>query len=194
MTQTVALFGTSADPPTVAHSAILSWLADHFDWVAVWASDNPFKQHQTSLQHRVAMLRLLLTELHRLNVRLEPELSHPRALMTVERASQRWPQAQFTLVIGSDLVAQLSRWYRIEVLLERVELLIVPRPGYPLRPADLAAVLARGGRYSLAELMGLPVSSTAYREGEAEEGVSALVQAYIEQEHLYSCQDVAITT
>lgn len=45
----IALFGTSADPPTRGHGKILTWLAQHYDQVAVWAADNPFKQHQASL-------------------------------------------------------------------------------------------------------------------------------------------------
>ena len=55
MTQ-IALFGTSADPPTSGHQAILLWLSQRFDKVVVWASDNPFKTHQTLLEHRMAML------------------------------------------------------------------------------------------------------------------------------------------
>ena len=47
----VALFGTSADPPTSGHQKILSWLSERYDWVAIWAADNPFKSHQTSLTH-----------------------------------------------------------------------------------------------------------------------------------------------
>jgi nicotinate-nucleotide adenylyltransferase len=35
----VALFGTSADPPTAGHQAIIRWLSEHFDHVAVWAGE-----------------------------------------------------------------------------------------------------------------------------------------------------------
>ena len=56
----IALFGTSADPPTAAHQTILQWLSDHYDQVAVWASDNPFKENQTPLSHRMTMLALLI--------------------------------------------------------------------------------------------------------------------------------------
>jgi nicotinate-nucleotide adenylyltransferase len=59
----IALFGTSADPPTSAHQAILNWLSYHYDHVAVWASDNPFKTHQTPLEHRSTMLRLLIEDI-----------------------------------------------------------------------------------------------------------------------------------
>lgn len=54
----IALFGTSADPPTQGHQAILAGLAQRYDHVAVWASDNPFKQHGASLEQRTAMLEL----------------------------------------------------------------------------------------------------------------------------------------
>ncbi len=190
----IALFGTSADPPTLAHAAILTGLAARFDHVAVWASDNPFKAQQTPLHHRAQMLRLLLAGLPCGHVSLEQDLSHPRAWVTLQRAQDRWPHARFTLIIGSDLVPQLPRWYRSADLLACVNLLIVPRPGYPLGAADLALLHQLGARYQLADLVGLPISSSAYREGEQDDGVSAPVQAYIEQEQLYPCPDVAIKT
>jgi nicotinate-nucleotide adenylyltransferase len=49
--QKIALFGTSADPPTAGHKTILSWLSQNFDWVAVWASDNPFKIGNAAVNH-----------------------------------------------------------------------------------------------------------------------------------------------
>ncbi|NEQ41665.1 MAG: nicotinic acid mononucleotide adenylyltransferase, partial [Okeania sp. SIO3I5] len=42
----IALFGTSADPPTAGHETIVRWLSQNFNKVVVWASDNPFKSHQ----------------------------------------------------------------------------------------------------------------------------------------------------
>lgn len=188
----IALFGTSADPPTAGHQAILAWLSTHFNWVAVWAADNPFKGHQTPLPHRMAMLRLLIEDLHlpRQNVQLHPELSQPRTIHTVEIAKQRWKHAQFTLVIGSDLVGQLASWYRIEDLLREVNLLIVPRPGYPLSENALEALRHQGAKVAIADLMGLDTSSTAYRERGDYHGLTPPIEDYIHREHLYPCQDV----
>lgn len=42
MTQ-IALFGTSADPPTSGHQAILLWLSQRFDKVVVWPRIIPLK-------------------------------------------------------------------------------------------------------------------------------------------------------
>ena len=189
----IALFGTSADPPTAGHQAILAWLADHFDQVAVWASDNPFKLHQTALVHRATMLQLLIDDIQppRENLHLYPELSHSRALITVERARQRWTEADFTLVIGSDLVTQLHRWYRITELLQQVKLLVIPRPGYALTEADLAPLQQMGASVSIAQIPVPDVSSTAYREEGDADIITPPVEAYIHREQLYECQDAA---
>lgn len=188
----IALFGTSADPPTAGHQAIVAWLSAHFDRVAVWAADNPFKGHQTPLNHRMRMLRLLIEDLHlpHHNVQVYPELSQSRTIHTLEIAKQHWHQARFTLVIGSDLVEQLASWYRIEDLLREVSLLIVPRPGYPLSETALEGLRHRGARVAIADLMGPDTSSTAYRERGESQGLTPPIEDYIHREHLYPCQDV----
>ena len=187
----IALFGTSADPPTTAHQEILVWLSHHFDEVAVWASNNPFKSHQTPLVHRTTMLQPMVQDINpmRHNIHVYPELSSPRALVTVNQARQRWKGATFTLVVGSDLVMQLPRWYQVEALLKQVKLLVVPRPGYALSELNLAPLKQMGATVAIADLTGLPVSSTAFRET----GAAILtppIEAYIQQKCLYTvCQD-----
>ncbi len=134
----IALFGTSADPPTVGHQTILRWLSQHYDRVVVWASDNPFKEHQTPLQDRSAMLQRTINdiELQGHNITLHPELSDRRTLITVNRARKKWgEETEFSLVIGSDILPQITSWYRIEELLTLVKILIVPRLGYGIQAA-----------------------------------------------------------
>ncbi len=188
----VALFGTSADPPTAGHQAIIRWLSERYDWVAVWAADNPFKSHQTALEHRVAMLRLLIANIDspRQNIGLGQELSAMRTLETVEKAKVRWGNdAEFTLVIGSDLLTQLPRWYRSKDLLQQVQLLVVSRPGYAIDEFSLESVRMLSGKIAIANFTGPSVSSTAYRENGDPEALTPPVVAYIHREHLYKCQD-----
>lgn len=187
--RTIALFGTSADPPTAAHQEILVWLSHRYDQVAVWASDNPFKTHQTPLLHRMQMLWLMVEAIDppRQNIQLHPELSSPRALVTVERAQEQWPEADLTLVIGSDLIPQLPRWYQAEILLHQVTLLVIPRPGFDLEPADLEAVQQLGAEVAIADLVGLPVSSTEYRRSHANQVLTPPIEDYIHRENLYAC-------
>ncbi len=198
----IALFGTSADPPTAGHQAILRWLSQRFDWVAVWAANNPFKNHQTLLQHRETMLRLLIHDIEPpcYNIGLYPELSSRRTLETVERARQQWSSADFTLVIGADLVCgvgsssdsrgfPLLKWYRVEDLLRQVKLLVIPRPGYPIENASLEELRRLGTEVAIASLASPAVSSTAYRENGNAQVLIPPIEDYIQREHLYPCQD-----
>lgn len=183
----VALFGTSADPPTTGHLEILRWLSEQFDQVAVWAADNPFKSHQTPLAHRNAMLQLLVDDLDCPRVRVYPELSHRYTLITVERARQLWQGAELTLVVGFDAARQLPKWFRVTELLPQVKILTVPRSGYSFQAEDLDRLRQLGAEISIAPISVPDVSSTAYREHQDLGGVTASIQAYIDREQLYQC-------
>lgn len=186
----IALFGTSADPPTSGHQTILNWLSQHYDRVVVWASNNPFKTHQTPLEHRSAMLLILIEEINwRQNMSLYPELSSPRTLETFEKAKSLWPDAELTLVIGSDLVKQLPTWYRIEELLPQVQLLVIPRPGYQVGEADLEVIRQMGTQIAIADLDAPSVSSTAYREKGDPQALTPRIEDYIHREQLYAWQN-----
>jgi nicotinate-nucleotide adenylyltransferase len=185
----IALFGTSADPPTVGHQTILHWLSQHYDRVVVWASDNPFKHHQTPLVDRTEMLRLAIANLKLAehNINLHPELSDRRTLVTVRHARDKWgEQVEFTLVIGSDILSQITSWYRIQELLTEVRLLIVPRLGYGIKEEDLTALNRVGGRFAIATLNAPQVSSSTYRLSKDQSLITPAVNNYIVQHNLYS--------
>lgn len=184
----VALFGTSADPPTVGHQAIVEWLATRFDWVAVWAADNPFKAQQTLLHHRQTMLAMSIDGIadRYKNVTLCPHLSDVRTLNSVQKAKLDWPNAQFTLVVGSDVLDSLPHWYRVADLLKAVSLLIVPRPGVPIQPQNLDALNALGARFQVSTFVGPDVSSTEYRQTRDPHGVIPAIAQYIKDQNLYA--------
>ena len=182
----IALFGTSADPPTIGHQTILYWLAQHYDRVVVWASDNPFKQHQTPLPYRSEMLQLAIAELNLNNISLHPELSDRFTFITVNRARAKWRQeVEFSLVVGSDILPQIHNWYRIEELLTEVKVLIVPRQGYAIEKAELAFLNNLGGEYAIASLNAPKVSSSTYRLQKDQSLVVPSVRDYIYRQNLY---------
>ncbi len=185
----IALFGTSADPPTYGHLEILTWLSKRYDRTAVWASDNPFKRDQTPLSDRTEMLRLLVTlsgePLETLQV--YPGLSDPRTIITYDRAAKIWPNAKFTFVLGADLLPQLPTWYQAKELLEAVELLVIPRSGYQILDSAIDQIKSLGGMLEIANLITPNVSSSAYRHDMAPNTVPTIVQSYIQQQELYPC-------
>jgi nicotinate-nucleotide adenylyltransferase len=186
--KTIALFGTSADPPTAGHQTILKWLSQHFDLVAVWASDNPFKSHQASLKYRSKMLGLTIQELQPKysNIGVYEVLGYSRTIKTLEKAREIWgKEAKFSLVIGSDLISQIHQWYSVKELLNQVQLLIIPRPGYPINQVDLERLENLGGHYLVADFNPPGVSSTVYRQQRDETVIPSLVADYIQQKQLY---------
>ncbi|MEM9274687.1 MAG: nicotinate-nucleotide adenylyltransferase [Cyanobacteria bacterium P01_F01_bin.143] len=183
----IALFGTSADPPTAGHQTILRWLSEYYDLVVVWASDNPFKEHQTKLEDRSQMLRLAVEEIDTAQekIRLCQELSDRRSLITIEKARNIWQDAEFTFVIGSDLLSQISSWYRITELLSQVKILVIPRSGYMIKQSDLDNLSNLGGNFTIATLDPPQVSSTAYRLQGDSTVLTPAVAVYINQHNLY---------
>jgi nicotinate-nucleotide adenylyltransferase len=187
----IALFGTSADPPTLGHQAILEWLSQHFDLCVVWVSNNPFKSHQADLEQRLHMMQVEIASLQPKyhNLELHPEISNPRTLITLEQAKGIWPDAKFTLVVGVDLIAQLPSWYRADQLLQQISILVVPRAGYATPWQEIDLLKARGIEIAIAEFSVPMVSSSAYRNNGDRSGLIPSVAEYIDREHLYQWQD-----
>jgi nicotinate-nucleotide adenylyltransferase len=163
----IALFGTSADPPTLGHRALLEGLLAHFPQVATWASDNPMKPRQAPLEVRIALLEALVAAIANPRLALVQELSSPWAIDTLERARQRWPGARPVFVVGSDLVPQMPSWREASRLLAGLELTVAPRQGWALEESDLERLRALGAQV---EVLALPVPATASSRVRGEAG------------------------
>ena len=154
----IALFGTSADPPTEGHRVLLQGLLTLYPRVATWASDNPQKHHGAPLALRAELLGALVAAIHDPRLSLEQELSSPWAIETLERAARQWPGEPLVFVVGSDLVAQIPRWREASRLLAGCRLAIAPRGGWPVNSEELEALRRLGARL---EVLDLQVPATA---------------------------------
>ncbi len=197
----VALFGTSADPPTIAHQEIISWLAAQFvgadsppqHRVAIWAADNPFKTHGASLAQRSQMLELLISEIKPSisdYAQVYPNLSSQRTIESLITAQEIWKDADFVLVVGADLLDQLPKWYRVQELLAQVKLLIVPRTGNEIAQNSLEILTDLGAQISIAPLSTPAISSTIVRSNHSTsasiQGLTPAVARYIQAQKLYA--------
>ncbi len=160
----VALFGTSADPPSLGHRALLEGLTHHYPLVATYASDNPFKHHGAPLAVRSALLEALVRGLANPRLILDPALSSPRAIESLRAAQRRWPGAQLVFVLGSDLVDQLPHWYDASGILATCRLAVVPRQGWPLGPEQLQPLLELGANLEVLPLEIPAAASSQIRE------------------------------
>ncbi|AAQ00642.1 MULTISPECIES: nicotinate-nucleotide adenylyltransferase [Prochlorococcus] len=141
----IALLGTSADPPTIGHKILLTELSKIFPKVVTWASDNPSKSHKTSLNQRYELLNTLVEAIALPNLELKQELSSKWAIKTLERAAKHWPNKGLILIIGSDLVTDIPHWFEAKNVLQHAQLGIVPREGWPIGNSNLEKIKEMGG-------------------------------------------------
>ena len=160
----IALFGTSADPPTTGHRALLEGLVQLYPRVVTWASDNPLKQHAAPLAARLALLEALVTAIGEPRLQVVQELSSPWAVETLERGRRLWPGCEPVFVVGSDLLPQMHRWRCAKQLLSGLSVAVAPRRGWPLAAADLERLEQLGARVELLEMEIPATASSAVRE------------------------------
>jgi nicotinate-nucleotide adenylyltransferase len=183
--RSLALLGTSADPPTSGHQALLTGLAQHYGQVATWASNNPFKQHGAPLQLRAELLGTLVRSLEDRRIQHAQSLSDPHALETVKRAAARWPDHNLVFVVGGDLAAQIPGWYRAEELLQRCTLAVVPRQGFALESAALDRLRDLGGTPELVPLEVPATASSAIRRQPSPEQMPSALWEELVRHNLY---------
>ena len=188
----IAIFGTSANPPTIAHQEILAYLNQRYDVVLVYASNNPFKTNQLDLHHRNQMLQLLIDELdptQASHLKLAPEITDLRTINTIANIRSQWgEEPALTIVIGSDLSQQIFTWYQAKALWQQVKVLMIPRQGYPLENETINKISKWSLGCTVAEIEIPAFSSTEYRLQENQQVISDSVKQYIQLNNLYQNQ------
>tara|TARA_B100000530_G_scaffold89110_1_gene54173 strand:+ start:61 stop:645 length:585 start_codon:yes stop_codon:yes gene_type:complete len=185
----IALFGTSADPPTLGHEALLSELTKIFPKVITWASDNPDKKHQIPLLKRTQLLRILVKKISHPKLELVQELSSPRTIHTLKKASQIWPEASFSFVIGSDLAIQVPKWLNAKSILKKATIAIAMRDGWPISDNQLEEIKNLGGEIELLPFNIPESSSSKFRERPQEVLVPQELLPLLLEENLYGLAD-----
>ena len=185
----IALFGTSADPPTLGHEAMLSELIKIFPKVITWASDNPEKKHQIPLLKRTQLLRVLVKKISHPKLKLVQELSSPRTIHTLQKAFQLWPEARFSFVIGSDLAVQVPKWLNARSILNKATIALVRRDGWPVSDKQLEDIKKLGGKIDLLPFNIPGSSSSRFRESLQELLVPQEILPLLLEENLYGLKD-----
>ncbi len=186
----IALFGTSADPPTFGHQALLKELSKLFPKVVTWASDNPMKNHFASLSQRHQLLQVLVQDLDIPHLELNQQLSSPQTIRTLEIAMRFWPQEELILIIGSDLTAQIPAWHQSEVLLQKARLGIAPREGWPLSTSDIKNLQSMGAKVDLLPLTIPASASSKIRSQLAVTEIPDAILPFILKDNLYGITNI----
>lgn len=139
------IYGGSFNPIHRGHIELGEFICQNGYVDELWflvSPQNPFKKQATDLlddHRRLELARVAVQDNPRLKVcDVEFRLPRPSYMYkTLEALDREYPDRQFVLIIGADNWLAFDRWAEYRTLLERYEILVFPRSGYPIDPASL---------------------------------------------------------
>lgn len=187
--QKIAIVGGTFDPIHLGHLKIISEIAKKFAKVIVIPTGEPWLKAAKPIatgEQRVAMAQTAVNSLNLADqVQVSAiEVKRPGpsyAIDTVNELSKVYPEASFTLVLGSDAAQNLHKWHRSDELQKLVEVLVVKRVS--VEPSQFPEI----------QIDAPDISSTVIRDKvahsqEIAELVPPTIVTFIKEHHLYGSQ------
>ncbi|MGV3705696.1 MAG: nicotinate (nicotinamide) nucleotide adenylyltransferase [Arcticibacter sp.] len=133
----IGLFFGSFNPVHVGHLIIANHMASYTDLDKVWlmvSPHNPLKDKNAliNMYDRLEMARLAVEESINISVS-DAEFKLPQPSYTIDTLThlrERYPEHNFSLIMGADNLASLKRWKNHEILLRDYKIFVYPRPGF----------------------------------------------------------------
>lgn len=127
------ILGGTFDPIHIAHLHAAECALDQFDLdrVLLMPAGNPWQKSDRDIsdsQHRVEMCRLAVEDVEGFFVD-EREVVREGPTYTAETLATFEDDEEIFLILGSDALAGIHTWKRADEVLERVTVLMAPRPG-----------------------------------------------------------------
>ena len=134
MAKKAGLYFGTFNPIHVGHLIIANHMVEFSDLDEVWfvvTPHNPHKKKKTLLEdhHRLAMVRIAVEEYPKLQAsNVEFDLSQPNyTVNTLVHLEEKYPEKNFSLIMGEDNLKSLHKWKNYEVILERYSIYVYPR-------------------------------------------------------------------
>ena len=196
MNKKVGIFCGSFNPVHNGHVALADYIARNSDLDEVWLVVSPLNPLKRTIadtlapnEQRLDMVRLALRSCERLFASdIEFSLPLPNyTINTLSALKSKYPETDFSLIIGADNLALFERWKDSDVIMSNFDMLVYPRPG-----VDLDSLMQKYPKVRVLENAPLhDVSSTEIRRrlssGESVSGlVNPEVEKYIRDNNLYS--------
>ncbi|MGV9002605.1 nicotinate (nicotinamide) nucleotide adenylyltransferase [Flavobacterium sp.] len=130
----IGLYFGTFNPIHVGHLIIANHLAENSDLDQVWmvvTPHNPHKQKNTLLDdyQRLHMVQLATEDFPKIKTSdIEFKLPQPNyTVTTLAHLSEKYPEYEFTLIMGEDNLNSLPKWKNFEVILENHSIYVYPR-------------------------------------------------------------------
>ncbi len=163
----IGIFGGSFNPIHTGHAIIASYIAQNSDLDAVWMMVSPLNPLKTensgaSDTDRLRMTEMVTRQLEKVTTSAF-EFSMPKpsyTINTLRELSKRFPQSEFTLIIGADNWMNFKQWKDYEEIVTNYKILVYPRVGY-----DIEIPECYKSNVSIVDAPIIELSSTNIRNG-----------------------------
>lgn len=130
----IGLYFGTFNPIHVGHMIIANHMAEHSDLGQIWmvvTPHNPLKQKSSLLDdyHRLHLVNLATEEYPKIKSSdIEFKLSQPNyTVNTLAHLKDKYPQHEFSLIMGEDNLNSLHKWKNYEFIIENHEIYVYPR-------------------------------------------------------------------
>ena len=163
MGKSIALFGTSADPPTIGHKKILEELSKIYAFTISYVSNNPNKKHKEDILIRSHLLKILIEDLNNPKILFDQSISSQWAVESIKKCKKVYQINNLDFVIGSDLVKDIFCWKNFDKIVKEVSFFIILREGYPVESDTLEMLDNSSVRFKISNLKIPNISSSKFR-------------------------------
>ena len=163
MLKSVALFGTSADPPTIGHKKILEELSKIYDFTISYVSNNPNKKHKEDISIRSHLLKTLIEDLDNPKILFNQRLSSKWAVESIKKCKKIYEFNNLDFVIGSDLIKDIFSWKNFDKIIKEVSFFIILREGYPVKSNTIKMLETYNVKFRISNTKIPNISSSKFR-------------------------------
>ena len=130
----IGLYFGTFNPIHIGHLIIANHMAEHSDLDQIWmvvTPHNPHKKKSTLLDdyHRLHMVHLATEDFPKIHPSdIEFKLPQPNyTVNTLAHLQEKFPQHEFSLIMGEDNLNSLHKWKNYEVILQNHDIYVYPR-------------------------------------------------------------------
>jgi len=163
MEKSIALFGTSADPPTIGHKKILEELSKIYSFTISYVSNNPQKKHIEDISIRSHLLKTLIDDLDNPKILFNQKISSQWAIESIKKCKEIYKFNNLDFVIGSDLIKDIFYWKNFDKIILEVSFFIILREGYPVESNTLKMLETHRVKFKISTIKTPNISSSKFR-------------------------------
>jgi len=163
MEKSIALFGTSADPPTIGHKKILEELSKIYALTISYVSNNPKKKHIEDISIRSHLLKTLIDDLDNPKILFNQKISSQWAVESIKKCKEIYKFNNLDFVIGSDLIKDIFYWKNFDKIILEVSFFIILREGYPVELNTLKMLETYRVKFKISTIKTPNISSSKFR-------------------------------